>query len=83
MLWITVPIMVLAVSFAAGFLVHRSIGERRRVEAEAMIAGEAPAPHDGSVRIVAHVERQAVHRTHELSRGSLRRTCPDHPETTT
>ena len=66
--WITIPIMVLAAAFAAGFLVHHSIREHRRVEAEAMIAGKASAPDDGSVRIVAHVERQAVHRTHELNR---------------
>jgi hypothetical protein len=53
--WVTIPLMVVAVLWGAGFVTFHSHREHRRLWTEKMIKGEVPRPEDGSVLVAATV----------------------------
>jgi hypothetical protein len=54
--WATVPLMVLAIGWAVGVVLVRSIHEDRRLRAEAMITGHEEVPADDMTRVVVEAK---------------------------
>lgn len=64
--WVCIPLMVIAIGVGVGSVLIPSLRERRRVEAEELIAHDVARPDDGAVRLAVDVDPLAAGVAHEV-----------------
>ena len=70
--WVTVPLMALAVAWAVGVVLLRSVREQRRLRAESLATGQVEVPEDDTTRVVVETKPSLEARTRKAVHTALR-----------